>query len=367
MSNNSEVKKIIEKSHNINLLIQNFTNYSEIPILDIELSLEKIRELYEELLMFKLLNNNKSSVPTFPEEANRSIDTDKKTEKHDDLNIKKEIVSETVVVEKTKPKIEIDDQKKHETAIEDSKIEKQITKSVEKVEKPTENIIAIEPKLIEFKETDSDQKYATEKTVEPDKTDEMQKISDNKESIIEKAKDTKIEDSVAKEKPSSDQKNIQKKEAKTPKRISEKSKKTYKYEKNQPSLFESQKTDEQELLKSEKNIEKSEKQIIGEQLNKDIISVNERLSQKQTNKDVSTLLKSKPIDNIKNAIGLNDKIWLINGLFNGDVDEYNNTINLINTAENQEKALDILNTSKANTENEKAMKKLSEFINRRFL
>lgn len=72
---------------------------------------------------------------------------------------------------------------------------------------------------------------------------------------------------------------------------------------------------------------------------------NETIAEKTAGKDISSKIQSKPIDDIKRAIGLNDKFLFIKELFDGDSDLYNEAVNTINQADNY---IEALNYMKAN-------------------
>lgn len=71
---------------------------------------------------------------------------------------------------------------------------------------------------------------------------------------------------------------------------------------------------------------------LSDRFKKQSTSINENLVQSKPLYDVSSRLQTKPIANISNAIGLNDKFLFINELFDGNTEEYNKTIDLLNNA-----------------------------------
>jgi len=54
--------------------------------------------------------------------------------------------------------------------------------------------------------------------------------------------------------------------------------------------------------------------------------INEQLGNRKSKDDVTEIIKSKPISNLRNAIGLNDKFLLIRELFDGDKGKYEQAI-----------------------------------------
>jgi len=54
--------------------------------------------------------------------------------------------------------------------------------------------------------------------------------------------------------------------------------------------------------------------------------INEKLGNRNSKEDVTEILKSKPINSLRSAIGLNDKFLMMREIFNGDKDKYEKTI-----------------------------------------
>ncbi|MES2591032.1 MAG: hypothetical protein V4608_04020 [Bacteroidota bacterium] len=81
-------------------------------------------------------------------------------------------------------------------------------------------------------------------------------------------------------------------------------------------------------------------------------------------------IQKPPLSDIKSAIGINDKFQFINELFGGNVEEFNNGIQMLNTSETIENAVLYLSRleQKFNwkVDNE-AAKRLSELVERRYL
>lgn len=63
-------------------------------------------------------------------------------------------------------------------------------------------------------------------------------------------------------------------------------------------------------------------------------SIHDSISKLQQYDDLSSQLQTKPISNIADAIGINDKFTFIKELFDGDAEKYNNTIDILNKVVN---------------------------------
>lgn len=82
--------------------------------------------------------------------------------------------------------------------------------------------------------------------------------------------------------------------------------------------------------------------ILSDRFKKQTTSLNEDITQAKPVYNISSRLQTKPITNIQNAIGLNDKFLFINELFNGDADKYNSTIETLNNATHFNEAYNFL-------------------------
>ena len=94
---------------------------------------------------------------------------------------------------------------------------------------------------------------------------------------------------------------------------------------------------------------------------------NESLAGKRGKQDVSSKIQSKPISNIGNALGINDRFKLINDLFNGDRDSYENTINTLDKASNFNEAFSYINSSFDWDMEEDSVQILLDLVRRKFI
>ena len=82
---------------------------------------------------------------------------------------------------------------------------------------------------------------------------------------------------------------------------------------------------------------------------------------------LSTQLKCDNIQNIKDAIDLNKKIWFIKELFVGNIDFYNKTLELLNNFDYLEEALDYVDENFDWDYDNKTVRDFMEFIYRKFI
>ncbi len=71
-------------------------------------------------------------------------------------------------------------------------------------------------------------------------------------------------------------------------------------------------------------------------------TLNDRLASTQSDESIATKLKSNPVADLKKAIGINEKFALINELFQGDINAYNDAIEVLNTAVDEPTAISYL-------------------------
>jgi len=93
----------------------------------------------------------------------------------------------------------------------------------------------------------------------------------------------------------------------------------------------------------------------------------ESLAEKSQKQDISSKIKSKPISNIADAIGVNDKFRLIKDLFKGDTDSYNKTINTLNEASDFNEAFTFINTNFEWDMEDESVQFLLELVRRKFI
>lgn len=114
------------------------------------------------------------------------------------------------------------------------------------------------------------------------------------------------------------------------------------------------------------------KKILGEQLSPETASVYERLSKIREDHSIGSRMQQKPIDDLKSAIGINEKFLFINELFNGDIKSYNESIHRLNQLTSIHDAFGYLNelTTSFQWDGERSADTIEKFANlvqRRFM
>jgi DNA primase len=93
---------------------------------------------------------------------------------------------------------------------------------------------------------------------------------------------------------------------------------------------------------------------------------NEQIGSLKADEDISDILKTKPLADLSDAIGINDRFLFIREIFDGNKDAYNQAINRLNSSENIKDARAvIMSYTGGNLENE-AIKQLFDLVKRKF-
>jgi len=127
---------------------------------------------------------------------------------------------------------------------------------------------------------------------------------------------------------------------------------------------------EQDQLKTsaQKNIAPKEGLLL--KFEDELFSVNDSVAMKSEDKSVVNKLSNTRIENLKSAIGINDKFFFINELFKGNSQSYEDVIFTLNNFKRFEEAMQYTSTLKYrydwDTEAE-AYLKLIHFLERKFL
>lgn len=98
-------------------------------------------------------------------------------------------------------------------------------------------------------------------------------------------------------------------------------------------------------------------------------SLNDLIAARKSDKSISSKMRQNPITNLKSAIGVNEKFIFVYELFGGNMNRFNEIVELLNTRSNLEDAIVTLEEIKAehgwDIENA-AFQKLVDMVNRRY-
>jgi len=96
-------------------------------------------------------------------------------------------------------------------------------------------------------------------------------------------------------------------------------------------------------------------------------TLNEILGNKQKARDLASKYTGRPIENLKASISINDKIWFIKELFDGDSDLYNDTLKKVNEMKDLDQALSYLDQNFQWDQQKDVFQSFLELLFRRFL
>ena len=95
--------------------------------------------------------------------------------------------------------------------------------------------------------------------------------------------------------------------------------------------------------------------------------INEKLAGTREKSNISSKIQSKPIPNIGSALGINDRFKLINDLFNGDKESFQNTIGILDGASNFNEAFNYISTSFDWDMEDDSVQMLLDLVRRKFI
>lgn len=106
-------------------------------------------------------------------------------------------------------------------------------------------------------------------------------------------------------------------------------------------------------------------QSLGESLGRNIVSKNETMASKEAN-DLASKFQAKPVTDIKAAISLGDRFLFIKELFNGNADDFNQTIQQLNNKNSIEDARVLLSNRNWDADND-TVKYFHSIIQRKYI
>jgi hypothetical protein len=139
-------------------------------------------------------------------------------------------------------------------------------------------------------------------------------------------------------------------------------------ETSQPELFE---IDEEKtsgtVPEPERRIKekKPDKPIIADKFSKVSNIVDEQLGTHKRDDDISSVLKTKPVGNLKDAIGLNDKFLYIRELFDGNQRLYEEAMTKLNNSGSLDEARSVLTSYVGNDEENELVEQLLDLVKRK--
>lgn len=133
---------------------------------------------------------------------------------------------------------------------------------------------------------------------------------------------------------------------------------------NKPELFPDQQKENEIKIFPEENID-----LFSTTFDSDAKTVAEEISENVNEESVADKFQKNKITDLKEAIGINEKFYFINELFDGVMKEYNEAIEAVNKYSSQEEAFDYLNQLKGEhdwKEESEAFGQLRDILERKF-
>ena len=109
----------------------------------------------------------------------------------------------------------------------------------------------------------------------------------------------------------------------------------------------------------------SESAIIADKFNHLSNRFNEQLGSMKSDDDISDILKTKPLTNLSEAIGVNDKFQFIREIFDGNKDAYIQAISRLDHAESLKDARAVIMSYTGDSNENKAVKQLLNLVKRK--
>jgi hypothetical protein len=301
---------ILETLDAVNDQVKMITGYNgKIPWIEIDITKDYLRTLYENVLVLERYNVNESDFEDSGE--NEIRDENQENQKPDEMIFQ---------------------------PLEKKKEEKEEVK-----ETPAEEIAEEIPEEEPIESTDKapEEEEAAEQEKETEPEPEKEPLPENPEPLPE------IQEKIIKKEPVTEDKEPENQKPENPEPKKEETE-------EKPIDENTQKPTEKGSTVGEKL--GVEKKSLGEVIQKDEGSLNENMGK-------------KPIRKLKSAIGINDKFFFVNELFHGVLKDYNDAITSLDSAVGREAAVELLgNLQKKHDWDIKGegFKKLEDFVNRKF-
>jgi hypothetical protein len=92
---------------------------------------------------------------------------------------------------------------------------------------------------------------------------------------------------------------------------------------------------------------------------------NEQLGNSTTGEGISAVIKARPVNNLTEAIGINDKFLFVREIFNGDQLSYNEAITKLNKVDNLSDAKAVIMSYTGDGDENEAVKQLLDLVKRK--
>jgi hypothetical protein len=105
--------------------------------------------------------------------------------------------------------------------------------------------------------------------------------------------------------------------------------------------------------------------IVADQFSGLANTFNEQIGNNKGDGDISSVLKSRPVTNLNEAIGVNDKFLYIREVFNGNHSSYNEAVAKLNKVDNMADARAVIMSYTGESDENEAIKQLLDLVKRK--
>ena len=359
MQNTQSFLDIIVQLDKLKASIESLNGNTQVSQLEIDLGLEKLRQMYDSIISINRQEGNTLATPVQSPETVAAPIKEKETIVQPQ---KQEIITEPnmeeVIPPATDPIPQVSEEIVEESSPKEPVVESPVAKEIEaevtiekvepEIEKPEPKLDAPEPEIVQNQEVEQEVERPTKKETKPEPQPEpIKKPEPKPEPVVEKPKDKPIE---------------KKPEPKVERSVPVKEKKE--------KVTAPQKATKTPRPKAapQGNIPKENSgKVIGDQLGANKKSIFDQISGKNSGKDIASQLKNKPVTDIHKAISINDRIWFMKELFDGNSDLYKQTVDKINACNHIEEALEIVMKNFEWDSENNVVQKFMAIVSRRFI
>lgn len=135
--------------------------------------------------------------------------------------------------------------------------------------------------------------------------------------------------------------------------------------KSLPGDSDSLKDKDEKDLDSKKKNGNQDIEIVADRYQSSQNYIDRAMANKKGNNDLTARLQSKPISDLRNSIGLNEKFLFIKELFKGRPEQYNQCIDNLNRSDSFEEAMNYIRNNFSWDENDEATIKLINLVKRK--
>jgi hypothetical protein len=119
------------------------------------------------------------------------------------------------------------------------------------------------------------------------------------------------------------------------------------------------------VIRKKSKGKKPDKNIVADKFSRMSNTFNEQLGNIKTEGDISAVIKSRPVHNLIEAIGINDKFLFIREIFSGDQLSYNEAIAKLNKVDNLSDAKAVIMSYTGEGDENEAVKQLLDLVKRK--